>query len=60
VLRQIMSGKAEGIRNGRISAATDLGSQENDTGIRALRIKPTVIVPVTVNTRTDHRVCACR
>tara|TARA_B100001093_G_scaffold272333_1_gene260303 strand:- start:175 stop:357 length:183 start_codon:yes stop_codon:yes gene_type:complete len=60
VLRQIMSGKTEGISHGRISATADLGSQQHNTGIRTLWVHPSVIVTVTVNSGDDGGLTACR
>ena len=58
VLRQIMSGKAEGIRHGRIPATADLGSQQANATVRTLRIHPSVIVAVAVNSRDNDGLIA--
>ena len=60
VLRQIMSGKAEGIRHGRITAAADLGSQQDNATVRALGIHPSVIMAVSVNSGHDDGLISCR
>ena len=60
MLRQVVCGKAEGISHDRITATADFGSQENDTGVRTLRIHPSVIVPVAVNSGHDDGLIACR
>ena len=60
VLRQVVCGKAKRISHGRITAAADLCSQQNDATVRPLWVHPSVIVTVTVNSRDDDGLTACR
>ena len=60
MLRQIMGGKTEGVSHSRISATADLGSQQNDAGIRTLWVHPSVIMPITVNSGDDGGLISCR